>query len=144
MSPEQKRRISEKESLLAINRQAMDFFRQELFGSNMGKRAMAYLEKRGMSQEIINSFNLGYAPEGWDNLINFFSKKMISLDLVEKAGLIVSRENKSGFYDRFRNRIIFPIFDLSMQVIGLGGRVMDDSMPKYLNTPETPIYNKSR
>lgn len=142
MSPDQKRRISERENLLAINREAMDFFRQELLGGASGKRAMAYLKKRGMDKEILDSFNLGYAPEGWDNLVNFFSKKKIPHALVEKSGLIVSRKNKSGFYDRFRDRIIFPIFDLSMQVIGFGGRVMDDSMPKYLNSPETPVYNK--
>ncbi len=144
MSPDQKRRISERENLLAINREAMDFFRQELLGGASGKRAMAYLKKRGMDKEILDSFNLGYAPEGWDNLVNFFSKKKIPHALVEKSGLIVSRKNKSGFYDRFRDRIIFPIFDLSMQVIGFGGRVMDDSMPKYLNSPETPVYNKRR
>ena len=144
MSPEQKRRISERENLLAINREAMVFFRQELLDGVSGKRAMAYLKKRGMDREVLDSFNLGYAPEGWDNLVNLFSKKKISHALVEKSGLIVSRKNKSGFYDRFRDRIIFPIFDLSMQVIGFGGRVLDDSMPKYLNSPETPVYNKRR
>ena len=144
MSPEQKRRISERENLLAINREAMVFFRQELLDGVSGKRAMAYLKKRGMDREVLDSFNLGYAPEGWDNLVNLFSKKKILHALVEKSGLIVSRKNKSGFYDRFRDRIIFPIFDLSMQVIGFGGRVLDDSMPKYLNSPETPVYNKRR
>ena len=144
MSPERKRRISVRESLFAVNRKAGDFFHQELLSGTAGKQAMEYLEKRGISKETIERFKLGYAPEGWDNLINFFSKKRMSHDLVEKSGLIVSRKNKSGFYDRFRDRIIFPIFDLSMQVIGFGGRIMDDSMPKYINSPETPIYNKSR
>lgn len=144
MSPEQKRRISERENLLAINKEAMIFFRQELLDGVSGKRAMAYLKKRGMDKEVLDSFNLGYAPEGWDNLVNLFSKKKISHALVEKSGLIVSRKTKSGFYDRFRDRIIFPIFDLSMQVIGFGGRVLDDSMPKFLNSPETPVYNKRR
>jgi DNA primase len=144
ISQQQKRRMSQRESLLDVNRQAMEFFRQELLEKTSGKGAMEYLKKRGMSKEIIASFNLGYTPEGWDNIVNFFSKKKISLSIVEKTGLIVSREKKVGFYDRFRGRIIFPIFDLNMQVIGFGGRVMDDSMPKYLNSPETPIYNKSR
>jgi len=144
ISQQQKHRMSQRESLLAVNRQAMEFFRQELLEKTSGKRAMEYLKKRGMSKEIIASFNLGYTPEGWDNIVKFYSKKKISLSIVEKAGLIVSREKKVGFYDRFRGRIIFPIFDLNMQVIGFGGRVMDDSMPKYLNSPETPIYNKSR
>ena len=102
MSPEQKRRISERENLLAINREAMVFFSQELLDGVSGKRAMAYLKKRGMDREVLDSFNLGYAPEGWDNLVNLFSKKKISHALVEKSGLIVSRKNKSGFYDRFQ------------------------------------------
>ena len=144
MSPEQKRRISERESVLAINRQAMDFFRCALLENASGKKAMEYLLKRGISREIIDDFKLGYAPEGWDNLAIYLSKKKQPDGLVEKSGLIIPRKGKSGFYDRFRSRIIFPIFDISMQVIGFGGRVLDDSLPKYLNSPETPVYNKSR
>jgi len=144
MSPEQKRRMSQRENLLAVNRQAMEFFRKQLLDAVSGKRAMGYLKKRGINKEIFDNFNLGYAPQGWDNILSFFKKKNISLNLVEKAGLIVPRKEKSGFYDRFRDRLIFPIFDLNMQAIGFGGRVMDDSMPKYLNSPETPVYNKSR
>ena len=144
MSLEQKRRISERESVLAINRQAMDFFRCALLENASGKKAMEYLLKRGISREIIDDFKLGYAPEGWDNLAIYFSKNKQSDGLVEKSGLIIPRKGKSGFYDRFRSRIIFPIFDVSMQVIGFGGRVLDDSLPKYLNSPETLVYNKSR
>jgi DNA primase len=144
MSPGQKKRINERERLLDINRQAMDFFRQVLTGSKPGNQAMTYLKERGIKKDTIDHFFLGYAPEGWDNMVHFFSKKNVSLPLVEKAGLIVSRKNKDGFYDRFRGRIIFPILDLNMQVMGFGGRVMDDSMPKYLNSPETLVYNKGR
>ncbi len=144
MSPEQKRRMSERESLLAINRQAMDFFRHRLLDSTAEKNAMAYLNTRGIKKEIIDSFCLGYAPTGWDNLAKFFTEKKISHTLAEKSGLIVPRKSKSGFYDRFRDRIIFPIFDVGRQVIGFGGRILDDTLPKYLNSPETPLYNKSR
>jgi len=144
MSPEQQRRISERESLLGINKLAMDYFRRELLESAAGKNAMAYLKQRGMTKETIDSFNLGYALGGWDNLNNFFTQKRIALALVEKSGLIVPRKNKDGYYDRFRNRIIFPIYDAGTQVIGFGGRVMDDSHPKYMNSPETPLYNKRR
>jgi DNA primase len=144
MSPEQKRRYSEKENLLGINRTAMDYFHQALLSGATGKAAMAYLKKRGFSQETIEAFNLGYAPEGWDNLTNLFLKKRISPALAEKAGVIVPKKNRSGFYDRFRNRVIFPIFDANRRPVGFGGRVMDDSMPKYLNSPETPLYNKGR
>ena len=144
MSPEQKRRISERESLLVANKQAMDFFKYSLLSNAEGKIALEYLNKRGIGEDTIAIFNLGFAPEGWDSLINYFSKKNISHELVEKSGLIIKRKNKNSFYDRFRNRIIFPIFDISTQVSGFGGRVMDDSLPKYLNSPETPVYNKSR
>lgn len=144
LSPEQKRRISQRESLFAVNRQAMEFFRKQLLDPIIGKRAVEYVKKRGISRAVSDNFILGYAPKGWDNLLRFFKKKNISLDLVEKAGLIVSKKEKSGFYDRFRDRLIFPIFDLNIQGIGFGGRVMDDSLPKYLNSPETPVYNKSR
>jgi DNA primase len=113
----------------------MDFFRCALLENASGKKAMEYLLKRGISREIIDDFKLGYAPEGWDNLAIYFSKNKQSDGLVEKSGLIIPRKGKSGFYDRFRSRIIFPIFDVSMQVIGFGGRVLDDSLPKYLNSP---------
>ncbi|MFC1813994.1 DNA primase, partial [Thermodesulfobacteriota bacterium] len=144
MSPEQRRQISERENLLAVNREAMDFFRRSLHGSDKGKQAVDYLNKRGMKREITDRFNLGYAPEGWDKLVTFFSKKKIPLERVKKSGLIVPRKSERGFYDRFRDRIIFPIFNINKQVIGFGGRVMDDSLPKYLNSPETPVYNKRK
>ena len=144
MSPEQKRRMSERENLLAVNKLAMNFFRHSLLETAAGKKATEYLDKRGITKKTIDNFDLGYAPESWNNLANFFSKKGISLTLVEKSGLIIPRKDKNSFYNRFRDRIIFPIFDISMQIIGFGGRVMNDSLPKYLNSPETILYNKSR
>ena len=144
LSPEQKRKISERESLFDINRRAMEFYHQALKDSGAGQVARSYLKKRGISQKTIDDFKLGYAREGWDYLLNFFLKKRISPILLEKSGLVVPKKNKSSYYDRFRNRILFPIFDASMQVIGFGGRVLDDSLPKYLNSPETLIYNKRR
>ena len=144
MSDSQKRHRSEREALLAVNRQAMDYFYKMLLNPASGKQAAAYLKERGIKQETVNTFKIGYAPEGWNNVVNFFLKKKIPLNVVEKAGLIVERGNKSGFYDRFRNRIIFPIFNLNVHLIGFGGRVMNNDMPKYLNSPETLLYNKSR
>jgi len=144
ISPEQKRRITEREKLLEANKQAMGYYRQFLLDPSSGKKAMEYLENRGLTHEIINRFHLGYAPAGWDHLVNFISKKGISCAFGEKAGLIAPRKSKGGFYDRFRDRIIFPIFNISNQVIGFGGRVLDDSLPKYLNSPETPVFNKSK
>ena len=143
MSKEEKKFRSERDNLFTVNRLAMDFFHNNLFSAPSGKQALIYLKKRGISQETMEIFRLGYAPEGWNNINNFFKKKNIPLDIVEKAGLIVRRERKDGFYDRFRNRVIFPIFNMNMNVIGFGGRVLTNDLPKYLNSPETPIYNKS-
>lgn len=144
MSPEQKRKISEKENLFDLNRHAKDFFHQTLLNNAAGIDSVAYLKKRGITDKTIKNFSLGYAPPGWDNLLKFLLKKQISLKLAQKSGLIICKKNKYGYYDRFRNRIIFPIFDLNKQVLGFGGRVMDDSLPKYLNSPESPIYSKSK
>jgi DNA primase len=144
MNPEIKKRINEKEKLYEINKNALVFFQQSLRGS-LGKRAVQYLEVRGIKKEVIEFFQIGFAPRGWDNLVQFFLKKKIRLETVEKAGLIVSRPPPGkGYYDRFRERIMFPIFNTRKQIVGFGGRVMDDSLPKYLNTPETLLFNKSR
>lgn len=144
LSAEQRRAISQKENLLQINKMALEFFRHALIDGVAGKHALSYLKQRGFSREIIDRFNLGYAPKGWDNLIRYFSKKRITPPQLETAGLVVARKSNSGFYDRFRERIIFPIIDINLRIVGFGGRVMDDSEPKYLNSPETPVYNKSR
>ncbi|MBS3759391.1 MAG: DNA primase [Desulfobacterales bacterium] len=144
MTPSEKQEISEREKLFDINKKVMAYYKEQLLRRPAGQNALAYLENRGFTRDIINRFALGYAPEGWDNLIRFFRKEQIPERLAEKTGLIVPRSSKTGYYDRFRNRIIFPIVDVTKQVIAFGGRVLDDAKPKYLNSPETPIYNKSR
>ncbi|MBL0699969.1 MAG: DNA primase [Desulfosarcina sp.] len=144
LSASQKRIVSERETIVALNSDACDFFRRSLLESNKGKRALFYLNKRGISQETINNFLLGYAPDGWENLATYFLKNKKSLSLIEKSGLVIPKKDSRGFYDRFRDRIIFPIIDINSRIIGFGGRVMDDSKPKYLNSPETVLYNKSR
>ncbi len=144
LSADQKQQISERERLFDINRRAMDFYHEALQGGKSGQAARSYLMRRGISSQTIADFKLGYAPDGWDHLLKFFSRQRIPVAWIEKAGLILPRKSSSGFYDRFRNRIIFPIFAANMQVVGFGGRVMDDTLPKYLNSPETPVYNKSR
>jgi DNA primase len=144
LTPEQKKRMGERESLLNINRQAMDFFSRSLRHGSAGQAARAYLDKRGLSADIIDRFNIGYAPRGWDHLLNFFSKRGLPPARVERSGLILPKKDGRGYYDRFRDRIIFPIIDVNQAVIGFGGRVIDDSLPKYLNSPETSVYNKSR
>jgi len=144
LSPQRKREIYEREHIFDANRQAAIFFRENLHRATNGKKALTYLFNRGMSEETINRFGLGYAPADWDRLARYFVSKHIPTVITEKAGLIIPRKHKSGYYDRFRNRIVFPIVDLNKQVIGFGGRVMDDTLPKYLNSPETPVYNKSK
>jgi len=144
MSPGQKRLLDEKEQVLAANRLAMDFFQQNLRVGPAGGKAREYLAKRALTQTTIDVFHIGYAPRGWDNLLKHLIGKHLPSSVIEKSGLVVHRKNSDGFYDRFRDRIVFPIFDSNRQVIGFGGRVMDDALPKYLNSPETPAYNKSR
>ena len=139
---EDKRTEDERKGLLSIVAEASDYFRKELEGP-AGNAARAYLQKRGVSDRVVQEFSLGFARPEWDGLLRHLKHKDHSTGLMEKAGLIVKRSEGEGYYDRFRGRIIFPIRDISGQVIAFGGRVMDDSLPKYLNSPETPLYSKS-
>lgn len=126
--------------LYKINELAVSFF-QETLARNQAARD--YLASRGISEETVKKFKIGYAPDSWDSLLNFFKKKNIEGAILEKAGLVISNE-KGGHYDRFRKRVMFPIFDLKDRVLGFGGRVLDSSLPKYMNSPETYIYSKGR
>lgn len=144
LGPGLKNQLDEREILFQINHQAMAFFHQRLMHPQTGNAALSYLTRRGLPPYILTDFKLGYALPGWNNLVNYFSQTGVALTLVEKAGLISRRQNSNGYYDRFRDRIIFPIYNIHQQVAGFGGRVMDDSLPKYLNSPETSLYSKSR
>jgi len=144
MSGRMRQQISEREQLIRINRMALDFFHRKLCGDRQGQKALDYLKGRGITKKVVDEFKLGYAPRSWDALLNFLRGRRVPVDMIEKSGLIIARKDKTGFYDRFRDRIIFPIVNMSMQTVGFGGRVMDDSLPKYLNSPETPVYNKRR
>jgi len=130
------------EQLYKISDMALAFFKKNLFNTKEGKKALEYLKKRNVSEEIIQKLKIGYAENSWDSLLTFFQRKDISPGLLEKAGLILRRQKKEGFYDRFRGRIIFPIFTLSGKVVAFGGRSLFDEEPKYLNSPDTPIYTK--
>ena len=131
-----------REKLLELNRQAARAFHQWLWQPE-GARGLDYLQRRGLSKGTLTRFGLGYAPDGWDNLIRAMAGQGYDKRDLLDAGLAVN--NKDGrIYDRFRSRVIFPIIDVRGSVIGFGGRVMDDSTPKYLNSPDTPVYNKSR
>ncbi|HUI45992.1 MAG TPA: DNA primase [Nitrospirota bacterium] len=137
-----KKKEDERAALLKVVADAADYFRTELEGP-AGRAARAYLGKRGVSETLVQDQALGFARPEWDGLLRHLKQKEFPLDLMEKAGLVVKRSEGEGYYDRFRGRIIFPIRDLSGNVIAFGGRVMDDSLPKYLNSPETPLYSKS-
>jgi DNA primase len=137
----EREKAAQREALFKINEKATTYFQKALTHHKKGGAARDYFEKRFLSSEMISNFRLGYAPDEWDGLIGFFRRENVNLDNVARAGLIIPRKD-GGYYDRFRDRIIFPIFDLRQQVVGFGGRVLDDSLPKYLNTPETPIFRK--
>jgi len=140
-SSEEKRKAEYRQALFEVNAQASLFFHRILMDEEEGKLARRYLSERSISEGIISRFGLGYAPDGWDRLANFLGKKFGKLGIAAAAGLLVPR-NSGGYYDRFRKRITFPIANLRGQVVGFGGRVLDNSLPKYLNTPETPIFHK--
>jgi DNA primase len=142
ISPEQKHQLKEKEKIFHINGLVAKYFRQSLLKSPSGKVARDYLNKRKMTSQVIDLFSLGYAPPGWENVKNYLASKKILLTDAEKTGLIIPK--KKGYYDRFRARIMFPILDIQNRIVGFGGRCTDDSLPKYLNSPETPVYHKSR
>ena len=131
-----------REKLLAINKQAARTFHQWLYAPE-GAEGLAYLQRRGLSRRTLTSFGLGFAPNRWDALIQELGQQGYDKRDLLDAGLAVSNQD-GRIYDRFRNRVMFPIIDIRGEVIGFGGRVMDDSTPKYLNSPDTPVYNKSR
>jgi DNA primase len=143
LSLEEKQRIHERENLLSLNRLVMAYFREQL-QEPLGKKARAYLEKRGVSKEVIDQFQLGVAPDGWEGLTRYLSRKNVPMSLGVKAGLLKARNEQNGYYDVFRDRVIFPIADSGNRIIGFGGRVMDDTLPKYLNSSESLIFNKRR
>ena len=128
-----------KELLYKVNVEAGRFFFYNLMQNKIPK---AYFLNRGINPRTIRHFGLGYAKDGWSNLIYHLKKKGFKEDLLLEAGLILKNEKRGTFYDRFRNRVMFPVFDIKGRVIGFGGRVLDDSKPKYLNSPETQIFHK--
>ena len=141
-SPELVQAASLSNQLYKINALAVNFYENNLH-SGTAASAINYLINRGISFETIKEFHLGLATSSWDSLINFLRSKGVSLTLLEQAGLVLPKE-AGGYYDRFRNRIIFPIFDVRDHAIGFGARVMDSSLPKYINSPETPVYSKGK
>ena len=130
------------ERLLSLNKEAARYFHSVLM-SEEGKAGLEYFLKRGISRKTITNFGLGYALDSWDGLVRAMSEKGYSKNELFEANL-VSKNKSGGVYDRFRGRVMFPIIDARGNVIAFGGRVLDGSLPKYINSSDTPIYNKSR
>lgn len=139
------RKLSHREQLYEILAIASNFYQHSLW-AEQGKSVLAYLqEQRHLEIGTIKQFQLGYAPLGWDVIYRYLvEQKKFPPSLVEQAGLVSPRKNGDGFYDRFRHRLMIPICDVKGRVIGFGGRALDDSEPKYLNSPETELFNKSQ
>jgi DNA primase len=135
-----------KEQLLQIHEQITDRWQNALANEAGGQVAREYLARRGVSSEAVKLFRLGYAPEQWDDTVNWARNKGYELPLMEQAGLILHKEGGQHFYDRFRGRLIFPICDEQSRVIGFSGRILtgDEKTAKYVNSPETAIFTKSK
>lgn len=125
-----------------VNDLVTKYFHYILTETNYGKIPRDYLAKRGIKKDTIDVFKLGYAIPSWNALQKFLEKKGVSIETQEILGLIINDKETGKTYDRFRDRIIFPIIDITGHALGFGGRVLDDSLPKYINTPETPIFRK--
>ena len=126
-----------------VNDAASRHFRSSL-RSHTGAPARRYLEERGIPSDLEERFQIGFAPAGWEDLVRRLERDGESLDVALQAGLIAERQSGDGHYDRFRERLVFPIAEPSGRVVGFGGRALGDGEPKYLNSPETPVYRKGR
>lgn len=142
-SPEEERRQQHRLNLIKVNSLARDFFHNCLTMTNLGKPGKEYFFRRGITAEIIEEFSLGFAPIAWDKLTRAFKKRGISESLLLEAGLAQRRTN-GNIIDFFRARVIIPIADERGRVVAFGGRVLDDSKPKYRNTADTLLFNKRR
>ena len=141
-SKEAKAKADLRSAILEVNKVAAKYFYIQL-KSERGKTAYTYLKDRGLSDETITAFGLGYSNKFSDDLYKYLRQKGYSEDLIRQSGLI-STDERQGVYDKFWNRVMFPIMDVNSRVIGFGGRVMGDAKPKYLNSPETAVFDKSR
>jgi DNA primase len=142
-SAEDQGKAEKRQKLFDANERASLMYHEYLLNNSGGAPARDYLDKRAITGEMISTFKLGYAPAGWNFLSNKVAKSSITLGEAEEAGLLVKKE-RGGFYDRFRDRILFPISELTGRIVGFGGRILGEGEPKYLNTPETLIFDKSR
>lgn len=139
--PQFQSRYKQQERLWALSKEAARYFHSKLYAPE-GAEGLSYAQKRGMPRSTLTKFGIGFAPNGWNGLVDAMKAKGYTDQELKDAGLV--SEKNGRIYDRFRNRLMFPIIDVRGNVIGFGGRVMDDSTPKYLNSPETIIFNKRK
>ena len=132
-----------RQKMLAALDLAATYYRDRLLNSPQGEAGRKLALDRGLDDRMIERFRLGFAPAGWDNLASLFRAREINIEIAIEAGLLQRREDGSGVYDRFRNRFIFPIADRDGAIVGFGARAMGDDQPKYLNSPQTPLFDKS-
>ncbi len=148
MTDDQILRQNERESLFIMLDYAKEFFKKQLYDTEEGKSiALPYFKERGFSDSTLQAFDLGYSPEAWDALLKSALKQGFSQEIIEKAGLVTQKNDEGKVYDRFRNRVIFPIHNVSGKIIAFGARILRNdaksSQAKYLNSPETEVYHKS-
>ncbi|MBE3112514.1 MAG: DNA primase [Acidobacteria bacterium] len=132
------------EKLFKINDLALGFFKKNLYNTPEGAKALEYLKKRGLTEETIQTLKIGYALNSWTALLDFFQAKNVPVSLLEKGGLVLPGSRTGEYRDRFRGRVIFPIFSLTGKTVAFGGRTIIDAEPKYLNSPDTPLYSKGK
>jgi len=139
---EMTRDFQQKREQLRLNKSVAEFFHNALLNTREGQKGLEYLKKRGITPETAERFQLGYALPVWDSLIRHFRSQGVDIDALQKSGLVIARKDGKGYYDRFRDRIMFPIEDVTKNIVGFGGRVVGPGEPKYLNSPETPVFSK--
>ncbi|MGM7721090.1 DNA primase [Metabacillus sp. Hm71] len=145
IAPEQGRTVSkDAEKMIEAHELLKKFYHHLLVNTKEGQPALDYLLNRGFTKEIIDSFEIGYALDSWDFISKFLVKRGFNPSLMEEAGLLIKKNNADEYFDRFRNRIMFPITDHHGMTIAFSGRVLGDEKPKYLNSPETKVFNKSK
>lgn len=132
------------EQMIEAHELLRKFYHHLLTHTNEGQEALEYLLNRGFTEKTIEKFQIGYALDSWDFVSKFLKKRGFSSELMEQAGLIIFREKDESYFDRFRNRVMFPIMDYQGNTIAFSGRSLGDEQPKYLNSPETQIFNKSK
>lgn len=134
-----------KKEILELNKEALMFFKNQLKQSPQNSVIYQYLQSRGINEDTVNLFSIGFADSNWEGLVRYFDRKNFNLSIAEEARLIKSRKDENnGYFDLFRDRLIFPIISPSGQPIGFGGRIIGQGEPKYLNSPETPVFHKGR